>query len=42
VGGVALSLLFLVVLVPALLRLAHARRRVVEIGAPTSLAPATS
>jgi len=41
VGGVALSLLFIVVLVPALLRLAHARRRVAGAGMP-SLAPATS
>jgi len=42
VGGVALSLLFLVVLVPALLRLAHARRRTAETTAPASLVPAAS
>jgi multidrug efflux pump subunit AcrB len=42
VGGVALSLLFTVVLVPALLRLAHARRRAADTTAPASLVPAAS
>ncbi|HEY0504522.1 MAG TPA: efflux RND transporter permease subunit, partial [Lysobacter sp.] len=34
VGGVALSLVFIVVLVPALLRLAESRRERIEAGAP--------
>ncbi|MBC7988083.1 MAG: efflux RND transporter permease subunit [Luteimonas sp.] len=42
VGGVALSLLFTVVLVPALLRLAHSRARTVESGSPAPLAQAAS
>jgi multidrug efflux pump subunit AcrB len=42
VGGVALSLLFTVVLVPALLRLAHARGRVLETGSPAPLAQVAS
>ncbi|HEY0503376.1 MAG TPA: efflux RND transporter permease subunit [Lysobacter sp.] len=45
VGGVALSLLFTVVLVPALLRLAQSRRRAavaIDIGSPATLQPAAS